>query len=176
MRRPQKKRSRAPGARRSVGHVSRPAPLSGCRIAAVVSRFNGDITGRLFSGAARVIRAAGQLERFDVPGAFEIPGVLRRLIRTGRYDGLVAIGCVIRGETDHFRIVADQVREGVGRLSSLADIPVTFGVLTVFDRAQAKARAGGRLGNVGADAARALLDMIRLSRRIDGMETQGATR
>lgn len=138
----------------------------GTKVAVVVSLFNSDITEKLAEGAAAAFQKAGALmERFDVPGAFEIPGVMSRLGRSRRYDGLVAIGCVVRGQTEHYDLVVEQVREGVGRLSAAGDVAVTFAVLAVENRKQAVDRAGGKLGNLGTEAAEALLKLIALYRR-----------
>ena len=138
----------------------------GTKVAMVVSAFHSDITEKLAQGAAVVFQKSGaQMERFDVPGAFEISGVLNRLGRSRRYDGLVAIGCVIRGETEHYDLVIQQVREGVGRFAATGDAAVTFGVLAVENRKQALDRAGGKLGNLGKESAEALLQLITLYRR-----------
>ena len=155
--------------------MKRPAPPAGAKqpteiwgtiVAMFVSLFNGDITDKLAKGAEAVFQKSGvQLERFDVPGAFELAGVLARLGRSRRYDGLLAVGCVVRGETEHFDLVVQQVREGVGRLSAAGDVAVTFGVLAVENRKQAADRAGGKFGNLGAEAAEALLKLIPIYRR-----------
>lgn len=158
--RPPKRLAPPPGSAKPAGEVW------GTKVAMVVSAFNSDITEKLAAGAAGAFQKAGaQAERFDVPGAFEIAGVVSRLGRSRRYDGLVAIGCVIRGQTEHYELVVQQVREGVGRLSASGDVAVTFGVLAVDNRKQAVDRAGGRLGNLGAEAADALLKLIALYRR-----------
>ncbi len=154
------KRSAPPQAAKS------PTEVWGTKVAIVVSLYNSDITEKLASGAAEVFQKAGaQFDRFDVPGAFEISGVVSRLGRSRRYDGLIAIGCVVRGETEHYDLVVEQVREGVGRLSAGGDVAVTFGVLAVENRKQALDRAGGKLGNLGSEAAEALLKLIVLYRR-----------
>ncbi|MBI4177985.1 6,7-dimethyl-8-ribityllumazine synthase [bacterium] len=143
-----------------------PTEIWGTKVAMVVSEFNKEFTDKLSEAAIDVFQKAGaQFERYDVPGAFEIAGVLTRLGRSRRYDGLIAIGCVIRGETTHFDLVVDQVREGVGRLASAGDVAVTFGVLAADDRKQAADRTGGKYGNVGREAAEALLKLIPLYRR-----------
>jgi len=143
-----------------------PAEVWGTKVAVVVSKFHSDITDKLSEGAAAVFQKAGaQMERFDVPGAFEISGLLTRLARSRRYDGLMAIGCVIRGQTEHYDLVVQQVREGVGRLSAAGDVAVTFGILAVDNRKQAQDRAGGKLGNLGSEAADALIKLIATYRR-----------
>lgn len=155
-----KKAGSTPAAAKPAGEIW------GTKLAMVVSTVNSDITEKLAEGATTAFQKAGvQMERFDVPGAFEIPGVLSRLSRSRRYDGLAAIGCVIRGETEHYDLVVEQVREGVGRLSAAGDVPVTFGVLAVASRKQAQDRAGGKLGNLGKEAAESLLKLVPLYRR-----------
>lgn len=157
---------RAPKRTAAASSVKPPVEIWGTKVAVVVATFNADITEKLAEGASAVFQKSGaQMERFDVPGAFEIAGVLSRLGRSRRYDGLMAIGCVVRGETEHYDLVVEQVREGVGRLSAAGDVPVTFGVLAVENRKQAQDRAGGKLGNLGAEAAEALLKLIPLYRR-----------
>lgn len=159
--------ARAPKRSAPQPAAAKPAgEIWGTKVAIVVSAFNSDITEKLAEGAAAVFQKSGaQMERFDVPGAFEIAGVVSRLARSRRYDGLVAIGCVIRGQTEHFDLVVQQVREGVGRISAAGDVAITFGVLAVENKKQAQDRAGGKLGNLGAEAAEALLKLIALYRR-----------
>lgn len=159
-------------AQRAQKRVATPATAKpagevwGTKVAMVVSLFHSDITEKLAEGAAAAFQKAGaQMERFDVPGAFEIAGVMSRLGRSRRYDGLVAIGCIIRGETEHYDLVVQQVREGVGRLAASGDTAATFGVLAVENRKQALERSGGKLGNLGKEAAESLLQLITLYRR-----------
>ncbi len=154
-------------ARKSAAPAAKPpGELWGTKVALVISDFHSDITEKLASGATEVFQKSGaQIDRFSVPGAFEIAGVITRLARSRRYDGLIAIGCVIRGETEHYDLVVDQVREGVGKVSAGGDVPVTFGVLAVENRKQAVDRAGGKLGNLGTEAAEALLKLIPIYRR-----------
>jgi 6,7-dimethyl-8-ribityllumazine synthase len=153
--------------RRTAASANNPqADLWGVKVACVVSQFNSDITDKIWEGASNAFGKSGVLaERYDVPGAFEIPGVVNRLARSRRYDGLVAIGCVIKGDTDHYQVVVDQVREGVGRVSATGDVPVTYAVLSVNNRSHALSRAGGNKGNVGEEAATALVNLVTLYRR-----------
>src|SRR5690606_31193282 len=102
-----------------------------------------------------------------VPGAWEIPVALEALARTGRYDGLVALGAVIRGGTPHFDYVAGECTRGCGEVARRHRLPVGFGVLTCDDTAQAEARAGGEGGNKGAEAAQAVLETVDALERID---------
>lgn len=157
---------KAPKRAAIMAGAKQPTEIWGTKVAMVVSLYNGDVTEKLAQGAEAVFQKAGVLmERFDVPGAFEIAGVVSRLGRSRRYDGLVAVGCVVRGETEHYELVVQQVREGVGRISAAGDVAVTFGVLAVDNRKQAVDRAGGKLGNLGVDAAEALLKLIPIYRR-----------
>lgn len=147
----------------------RPAPdLSGHgrRVAIVVSRFNESITERLLEGCVTTLRGHGVAESdvgvFPVPGAFEIPLVTRRLAQQGRWHAIIALGCVIRGETPHFEYVAGAASRGVAEVALQAGVPVIFGVVTAETSEQAIDRSGGKLGNRGADAARAALEMANL--------------
>jgi 6,7-dimethyl-8-ribityllumazine synthase len=137
------------GARRSVG--------------VVVGRFNGDITSRLLDGAMEALAEAGVVrERIDVmpvPGAFELPLGAMALARTRRYACIIALGCVIRGDTPHFEYVAAEAASGVQLAGLETGVPVAFGVLTCDTRKQAEERAGGVHGNKGAEAARSALEM-----------------
>lgn len=133
------------------------------RIAIVVSRYNATVTNLLCRGAAEACeRRTGRPPTvFDVPGAFELPVVCDAAARSGRFDGVVALGCLIRGETIHDRVIADSVAHAIQNSMLRNGIPIAFGVLTVENAAQAKARAGGRLGNKGSEAVEALLDTIK---------------
>ena len=137
------------GARRAVGIV--------------VGRFNGEITSRLLDGAIAALEEAGverdRIEVVPVPGAFELPLGAMALARTRQYSCIVAIGCVIRGETPHFDYVAGEAASGLQLAALETGIPVSFGVLTCDTREQAEARAGGANGNKGAEAARSALEM-----------------
>ena len=137
------------GARRAVGIV--------------VARFNGEITSRLLDGAIAALESAGvERDRIDVvpvPGAFELPLGAMALARTRHYSCVIAIGCVIRGETPHFDYIAAEAASGLQLAALETGIPVSFGVLTCNNREQAEARAGGAQGNKGAEAARSALEM-----------------
>lgn len=150
---------------------------AGLRVAVVVSRFNSAVTSRLEAGALRALAAAGVAPNdaavVRVPGAFEIPATARRLARSGRFDAVVCLGAVIRGETDHYEYVCRAVTDGLTRLAQDASewgrhgVAVSFGVLTARDVAQAMARAGGPAGDKGADAALAALEVCALWQRLD---------
>ncbi|MGH2995520.1 MAG: 6,7-dimethyl-8-ribityllumazine synthase [Gaiellaceae bacterium] len=135
-------------------------------VAIVVSRFNGDITSRLLEGAVAELDEAGvtrgRIDVVAVPGAFELPLAAMALAKTRRYSCIVALGCVIRGETPHFDYVAAEAASGLQLAALETGVPVSFGVLTCETREQAEARAGGEKGNKGAEAARSALEMAGL--------------
>ncbi|HET8764928.1 MAG TPA: 6,7-dimethyl-8-ribityllumazine synthase, partial [Rhodanobacter sp.] len=124
---------------------------SGARYAVIASRWNGEIVDELVAGARRAFTAHGVAEKaFDVlrvPGAWELPLVAKRLAASGRYVAVVALGCVVRGETRHYEHVADACARGLMRVALDAGVPVLNGVLAVEDEADAWARAGGAHGN-----------------------------
>jgi 6,7-dimethyl-8-ribityllumazine synthase len=132
-------------------------------VAIAVGRFNGDITTRLLDGALAALAEAGVArERIDVmpvPGAFELPLGAMALAKTRRYACVIALGCVIRGDTPHFEYVAAEAASGVQLAGLETGVPVAFGVLTCDSRRQAEERAGGGQGNKGAEAARTALEM-----------------
>lgn len=151
----------------------------GRRVGIVVSRFNDFITRRLLEGARECLVHQGvaeeEIEVAWVPGAWEIPSALRRLERLGRFDALIALGCVIRGGTPHFEYVSGGVTQGVMSVGTSTDIPVVFGVLTTDNLEQAAERAGSRAANKGWEAALAALEMMGLYARIDsGAADEGA--
>lgn len=157
---------RRAGDDRATDRVELPDVL-GMSAGVVVSQFNADITGRLTRSSLAELAGRGvRAEVYEVPGAFEIPGVIARLIRRNAHDGYIALGCIIRGQTDHYELVAAQAREQIGRLAAAGDVPVMFGVLTVHNRAQALARAGGRKGDLGLESAQGLIRMLALYRRL----------
>jgi 6,7-dimethyl-8-ribityllumazine synthase len=126
------------------------------RIAIVVSQFNRAVTDRLVAGACEAAAERnlplGDDDIFPVPGAFELPIVAARLADTGRYDAVVCLGAVIRGETPHFDYVCEQAAAGIQRVALDSRVPVAFGVLTTDTIEQALARAGGDVGNKGYEA------------------------
>ena len=144
---------------------------NGRRLAVVASRFNQDITERLVDGALdALVRHGATADDVDVvwvPGAWELPAVARRLLVTERYDAIIAVGAVIRGDTPHFDYVAGEASRGLAQASAEFDVPIGFGLLTCDTRAQAEARAGGEHGNKGWDAALAALEMADLFDRLD---------
>ena len=142
------------------------------RLAIVASRFNGFIVESLVAGAVDALRRHGVddscIELVRVPGAFEIPLVVQRLAVSERFDGIIALGAVIRGATPHFDYVAGECAKGLASVSLDADIPVGFGVLTVDTIEQAVERAGTKAGNKGVEAALSVLEVISLLRRLEG--------
>ena len=144
----------------------------GRRCAVIVSRFNESITQRLLEGALDALVRHGvafdDVDVFWVPGAWELPAAARRVAAADRYDALVALGAVIRGDTPHFDFVAGEASRGLGAASADFDIPIGFGLLTCDTMAQAEARAGGEHGNKGWDSALAALEMADLLDQVDG--------
>lgn len=143
---------------------------TGLRIAIVVSRFNEFITTKLLAGAREALVAHGAkaegITEVWVPGAWELPLAAKTLAESGRFDALVCLGCVIRGETTHHIHVGGEAARGIADVSLSTGIPIGFGVLTTDTMEQAVARAGGKDGNKGADAALAAVEMVRLLRAI----------
>jgi len=139
---------------------------AGRRVAIVASRFNGHVVTKLVDGASASLISHGvaddAVDLAWVPGAFEIPLVAERLARTGRYDAIVCLGAVIRGETFHFDLVANESARGVADVTRATGVPCIFEVLATDDLAQAQARAGGAHGNKGWEAAEAALHMAGL--------------
>lgn len=142
--------------------------------AIVASRFNEEITTKLVAGAMdALVRHGVSRDGIDVvwvPGAWELPAAARRLLSMDRYDALVAVGAVVRGDTPHFDYVAGEATRGLGRASAEYDRPIGFGVLTCDTMEQALERAGGAHGNKGWDAALAALEMTDLFDRLDASD------
>ena len=148
---------------------------AGRKVAIAVSRFNEDVTQKLVDGALDALtRHKVALDDIDVvwvPGAWELGVVVRRLLSMDRYDAVVALGAVIRGETPHFDYVAGESASSLQQASAEFETPVSFGVLTCDTTEQALARAGGDHGNKGWDAAMAALEMIDLLDRLDAADS-----
>jgi 6,7-dimethyl-8-ribityllumazine synthase len=141
------------------------------RFAFVAARFNEFVVEPLIRGALDALKRHGatekQIEIVRVPGAFDIPIVARKLALSRRYDALIALGAVVRGETPHFDYVAGECASGLARIALESGVPVAFGVLTTDTMEQALDRAGGKAGNKGAEAALAAVEMANLLRRLD---------
>lgn len=143
-----------------------PLTGAGLRVACIVARFNGFVTGKLLEGAVDALRKLevpdGDVTVAWVPGAFEIPTAARWAATSGKFDAVICIGAVIRGETAHFEYVAGGAAEGITRVALDTGVPCIFGVLTVDTVDQAMERAGGREGHKGEEAARAAVEMANL--------------
>jgi 6,7-dimethyl-8-ribityllumazine synthase len=141
------------------------------RIAIVAARFNDAIVDNLIRGAVDALLRHGasekQIEIIRVPGAYDLPFVVRRVAAAKRCDAVVALGVVIRGATPHFDLVAGQCAAGLARAAEETGVPVAFGVLTTDTIEQAVERAGTKAGNKGADAALCALELANLLRRLD---------
>lgn len=143
---------------------------TGLRVAVVAARFNEAIVERLVDGATDALvrhgASATDLQVAWVPGAFELPVVLDKLATSGEVDALVALGCVVRGETPHFDYVAGEAASGAAAVARAHGLPIAFGVLTTETWDQAVQRAGGKLGNKGAEAALAAIETASLMRNL----------
>jgi 6,7-dimethyl-8-ribityllumazine synthase len=143
----------------------------GLRFGIVASRFNDFIVDRLLAAAVDTLlkhgAAAGDITVVRVPGAFETPLAIKKLAASGRYNALIALGCVIRGATAHFDYVAGAASNGVAQASVAHEIPVGFGILTVDTIEQAVERAGTKGGNKGVDAALAAIQMATVLRQME---------
>jgi 6,7-dimethyl-8-ribityllumazine synthase len=145
---------------------------SGLRFGLVVSRFNSFITERLLAGALDALECGGasaaQTEVVRVPGSFEIPLAAKKMGLAGQYDAVIAIGCILRGETAHFDYIATEVARGIQLAQMDTGVPVIFCVLTCDTLEQAIDRAGLKSGNKGYEAGLAALEMAQLARRMRG--------
>jgi 6,7-dimethyl-8-ribityllumazine synthase len=143
---------------------------AGLSIGIVLARFNEAIGARLLDGARSALARAGvrpgDIDEARVPGAFELPQIARRMALSKRYDAIVCLGAVVRGDTPHFDFVAGESARGIARAAEETGVPVLFGVLTVNTMEQAMDRSGGAMGNRGADAARAAVEMARLAKAL----------
>lgn len=143
---------------------------AGLRIAIVSTRWNDFIVERLVAGAADALKRSGvdekAIDHAIAPGAYEVPFVARKMAETGRYDAIVALGCVIRGATAHFDYVAGEAARGIAAAAAATDTPIMFGVLTTDTIEQAIERAGTKAGNKGAEAALAAIETANLVRAV----------
>lgn len=139
---------------------------SGFRFAIVVSRFNSFITERLFQSAYDgLVRSGAKRKNIDlvrIPGAFEIPAAARTLAETGKYNAIICIGCLLRGDTAHYDVIVNEVTRGIGQSAQETGVPHAFGVLTCDTLEQAIDRAGLKMGNKGFEAALAAVQMANL--------------
>lgn len=153
-------------------HTEIEGPLTGhgLRIGIVMARFNSLVTESLLAGALSGLRRHGVAEDaitvVKVPGSWELPLTLATLAATNKYDGLIALGAVIRGDTPHFDYVAGEAAKGIGNAMMKAEIPIVFGVLTTNTLEQTMDRAGAKSGNKGYDAAATVIEMANLLREL----------
>jgi 6,7-dimethyl-8-ribityllumazine synthase len=157
--------NRSPGLRGELN-------AAGLRFGIVVSQFNSFITDRLLAGALDALERAGagekQIEIVRVPGSFEIPLAAKKLAATGRFDSLICIGCILRGETSHYDYVASETARGIQLAQLDSGVPMAFCVLTCDTLEQAINRAGLKSGNKGYESALGAIEMARLARKISG--------
>jgi 6,7-dimethyl-8-ribityllumazine synthase len=141
------------------------------RIGIIVSQFNEIVASRLLDGARDALSRHGVREEditiAYVPGALELPQLAKRMVATGRWDSLVALGCVIRGETSHYDYVCTETARGIADVARDSGLPIAFGVLTTNDAGQAMARSGGAMGNRGFDAVETAIKMTNLYRQLN---------
>ena len=143
--------------------------VQSAKIGIVVADFNETVTKQLVQGATEML-AKFDLENVDVyhvPGAFEIPFMTKQLLAKKEYDGILTLGAIIKGETDHYDLICQNAAGGVMNLNLTSNIPITFGILTTDNIEQAMQRAGLKAGNEGAITAQSLLEMISLNRQIN---------
>jgi 6,7-dimethyl-8-ribityllumazine synthase len=142
----------------------------GLKIAVAAARFNDFVVESLIDGAVDYLTRHGlehkNLVLVRVPGAFELPLICQKLAKSGKYDGIVALGAVIRGATPHFEYVCAEATKGIASVSLQTGLPIGFGLLTTEDLDQAVERAGGKAGNKGADSAAAMLESIQVLKQI----------
>ena len=142
----------------------------GLKIGIVVSRFNEFITSKRLSGAEDTLRRHGanadDITVAWVPGAFEIPLIAKKMAKSGKYDGIIALGAVIRGATSHYDYVCNEVSKGIALVNMETEVPTAFGVVTTENIEQAVERAGTKAGNKGSDAAMAVIEMVNLAKQL----------
>jgi len=147
---------------------------TGMRIAVVVAEWNRNITERLLEGACDTLEKHGVAEHDifveRVPGSVELTFGAKQMAETNLFDGVIILGCVVRGETPHFDYVCSSVTQGLTELNLRYDIPFIFGMVTTNDMAQAKARSGGKFGNKGVEAAVTVLKMIDFNRNAKALQ------
>ncbi len=145
---------------------------AGKRFGVVVARFNAFITERLlqsaYDGLVRCGAAKRDIEIVRVPGAFEVPSAARTLAETGKYDAIICLGCLLRGDTAHYDVIVNEVTRGIGQSAQETGVPHAFGVLTCDTLEQAIDRAGLKMGNKGFDAALAAVEMAAITAVVRG--------
>ena len=163
-------RAEAMGAKIQPGKIDGALSAEGFRFGIIVSRFNGFITERLLAAAVDALERAGaagkDVDVAQVPGAFELPLAAKKMAATGKYDALIAIGCVLRGETTHYDYVCSETARGLQLAQMDSGLPIMFCVLTCETLEQAIDRAGLKGGNKGFEAGLAAIEMAQLSRKL----------
>jgi len=153
-----------------VKHLEGYLKAEGYRFGLVVSRFNEFISSKLLTGALDVLKRHGaredDIQVFWVPGSFEIPLVAKKIAKSGRYDAVICLGAVIRGDTPHFEYVASEVAKGIALVGLETEVPVMFGIITSDTLEQAIERAGTKAGNKGWDAALGAIEMVNLLKNL----------
>jgi len=153
---------------------------AGMRFGIVVSRWNAFVTERLLQGALDALRRTGcrkeDITVVRVPGSFEIPSQSRTLAASGKFDAIITLGCLIRGETDHYEHIATEVTRGIGQSAQETSVPHTYGVLTCENLEQALDRAGLKSGNKGFEAALSAVEMVSLKRKTASSRTTPGAR
>jgi 6,7-dimethyl-8-ribityllumazine synthase len=143
----------------------------GFSFAIIVARWNDLITSKLLGGAMDALIRTGakdeQIAVVRVPGSYEIPATAKKVAKTGKYDAIICLGCVIRGATPHFEYVAGEASKGIAQVGLEIDIPVTFGVVTTDNLEQALERAGSKGGNKGWEAAMAAVEMVNVFKALE---------
>ncbi len=155
----------------SINRIEGHLPCRDGRFAIVVSRFNSFICERLVDGALDVLKREGevpeeQITLVHVPGAIEIPLTCEKLAKSGKYDAIIALGCVIRGSTYHFEVVANECAKGLTQVTLSSGVPIANGVLTTDNLDQSVQRAGSKMGNKGAEAAASALEMVNVLKQL----------
>lgn len=140
------------------------------KVAIVVARFNELVTNKLLGGALDALTRHGvskdDIDIVWVPGAFEIPAIVKLLDESSKYEGIITLGAVVRGETSHYDYVCNEVSKGIGTLALTGRTPLVFGVLTTETIEQALQRAGGKAGNKGSEVANDILELINLRKQL----------
>ncbi len=144
------------------------------RIAVIAARWNATVTDALLDGAVRALARHGvsgvAVETFRVPGAFELPLASQQAARTGRFDAIISLGCVIRGDTPHFDYVCAETTRGIGHVALTENLPVGFGLLTTDNLQQALDRCGDNAENKGEEAALTILELLTVLKNMQGAE------
>jgi 6,7-dimethyl-8-ribityllumazine synthase len=152
---------------------------AGLRFGIVAAKFNQQVTSKLLDACINALTSCGAdrkgIEVVRVPGAFEIPLVARTMAKSGRFDAVICLGAVIRGDTPHFEYISAEVSRGIGQAALDTDVPIIFGVLTTETDAQAEERADPKKFNRGGDAARTAIEMVRVMRMLKGAVDRSAS-